>query len=234
MAGDYFQFQQFSVRHGGSGLKVTTDACVLGALAVLPGAKRILDIGTGNGVLALMAAQLHPDAEIVAVEMHPESGHLAQENFLNSPFRERISFIGGDIRHVFTGGTYDLIVCNPPYFRNHLISQQTGRNLAMHNFNLSEAGFMHLLASKMNDTAAACLIVPPYEAGLLMKAGEDTGLHADTVCEIYNVPGRHFRTFMRLRKFSYDKTITRLTLTDVNKKRTPEFSDLMKGFYIVS
>ena len=72
MANNYFKFKHFTIYQDRSAFKVGTDGVLLGALAKLSNAKRILDVGTGTGLIAIMAAQ-RTDAEVVAIEPDTES-----------------------------------------------------------------------------------------------------------------------------------------------------------------
>lgn len=111
-----FQFKQFSLRNANSALKINTDGVLLGAWTDCAGATCIWDVGTGTGVIALMMAQ-RCDATIFGIEIDDIAVEEAGENFQNSPWRERISVVEGDINKQFTTlPTPDLIVSNPPYF----------------------------------------------------------------------------------------------------------------------
>ena len=126
-------FQQFDVADDQCGMKVGTDALVLGCWAGenLEGVTRILDIGTGSGILALMLAQRHERAVVEAVELEPDAARQAAENVASSPFSARISVHEMAVQ-AWEGADVDLVVCNPPFFHNHPKSPERKRNLARH------------------------------------------------------------------------------------------------------
>ena len=126
-------FQQFDVADDQCGMKVGTDALVLGCWAGegIQGLTRILDIGTGSGILALMLAQRHKRAVVEAVELEPDAARQAAENVASSPFSARISVHEMAVQ-AWKGPDVDLVVCNPPFFHNHPKSPERKRNLARH------------------------------------------------------------------------------------------------------
>lgn len=126
-------FQRFDVADDQCGMKVGTDALVLGCWAGenLQGVRRILDVGTGSGILALMLAQRHERAVVEAVELEPDAARQAAENAASSPFSARISVHEMAVQ-AWEGADVDLVVCNPPFFHNHPKSPERKRNLARH------------------------------------------------------------------------------------------------------
>lgn len=86
------------------------------ALVVDPDAiHRVLDLCTGGGSLAILAAQAFPEARIDAVELSPEAASLARENIADYGLGDRITLHEGDLFAPLRGRTYDLILSNPPY-----------------------------------------------------------------------------------------------------------------------
>lgn len=126
-------FQQFDVADDQCGMKVGTDALVLGCWAGenVHGLTRILDIGTGSGILALMLAQRHKHAVVEAVELEPDAARQAVQNVAASQFSARISVHEMAVQ-AWEGASVDLVVCNPPFFHNHPKSPERKRNLARH------------------------------------------------------------------------------------------------------
>lgn len=126
-------------------MKVCSDACVFGAYMNPGTAQRILDIGTGTGLLSLMLAQ-RTDAWIEAVEMDDGAAEQARNNFAASSFSDRLTVHHTRIQD-FAGGTdrpqYDMICCNPPFFENCLRSTQRERRMARHTDTLSFAELAH-------------------------------------------------------------------------------------------
>lgn len=136
---DYFQFQQFGIHQGHAAQKVGTDSDLLGTLAL--GDKRILDIGTGTGVIALMMAQRYPEADITAVEIDDNAILDAEANFSESPWSDRIHLVHADFQlyarqAVEDGKLFDSVVCNPPYFDRSLEAPDQSRTRARHTSSL--------------------------------------------------------------------------------------------------
>ncbi len=115
-----FTFKQFHIVDNHTAMKVGTDGVLLGAWA--QGGKKILDIGTGTGLIALMMAQRFPLAAIDAIEIDKGAFEDAQLNVSQSPFNDRINIVNCCLQDyqlchkTCTEGVYDAIVCNPPYF----------------------------------------------------------------------------------------------------------------------
>lgn len=113
-------------------MKINTDGVLLGALASLDGPSRILDIGTGTGVIALMLAQRHPLAAVDAIEIDSAAANAARANFASSPYADRMASHGVALEHYTAIQPYDLMVSNPPYFLDSLKNQDARKQVARH------------------------------------------------------------------------------------------------------
>ena len=121
MSNNYFRFKQFTIYQKQSVFKVGTDGVLLGACADLTGGSRILDVGTGTGLIAIMAAQ-RSDASIVAIEPELLSFQQACENVMNCKWKNRIEVINSRLIEYSVGCTekFSVMISNPPFFRNSL------------------------------------------------------------------------------------------------------------------
>src|SRR5690606_37161041 len=118
-------------------MKINTDGVLLGGSTFFSEAKRILDIGTGTGVIALMLAQNHPNAHVDAVEIEEDAWRQAGINIRNSEFTERLAVHLGSFEHFQPEFAYDLIVSNPPFIRiRYIIPINVGawRNTPIYRF----------------------------------------------------------------------------------------------------
>lgn len=143
MSNSWFQFRQFSIQQDKTAMKVGTDGILLGAWADFSGGStvpdcRVLDIGTGTGLIALMAAQ-RGASKVVAVEIDPDACLQAMDNFQKSPWTDSMTIIQGDFTHstLLADEKFHHIVCNPPYFRNSLPASEMKRSLARHDESMS-------------------------------------------------------------------------------------------------
>jgi tRNA1Val (adenine37-N6)-methyltransferase len=158
-----FKFQQFSVLQQHSGMKICTDAVLFGAMAPVNQDDQVLDIGTGTGVLALMAAQLGA-AKVTAVELTQEAFTEADTNFNNSRWAERLQAVHQDIQSfaLTAGRHYDLIISNPPFFENHFKTVDTLRNIARHADQLPFADLIGIAGSLLAPQGLFYLLIPTH------------------------------------------------------------------------
>lgn len=129
---DIFRFKQFDVNQSGCTMKINTDGVLLAVSAEQKQAHRILDIGTGTGVIALMLAQRFPEAIVEAIDIDQGAVQCAAENFRNSPFADRLSVQYTGIGEFGSKHRFDLIVSNPPFFLNSLKNPGEKKSLSRH------------------------------------------------------------------------------------------------------
>ena len=127
-----FRFKQFEVDQGDCAMKINTDGVLLGSSAVFPQARRILDVGTGTGVIALMLAQSHPQAYVDAIEIDRKAYEQAKSNFRKSAFASRLQVFFGSFDDMQPAENYDLIVSNPPFYTNSLHNPDDRKRMAKH------------------------------------------------------------------------------------------------------
>lgn len=166
MDGDTFQYKNFTIQQRHAAMKVGTDSDLLGALA--PGGCRILDIGTGTGIISLMLAQRYPDAEITAVEIDDNAVKDASVNFSSSPYAERIHLVHASFQqfvHDFSlcsqNERFDCVVCNPPYFDKSTESKDLSRTRARHTSSLPFQTLIEGAYSLLKEGGVFSVCIPP-------------------------------------------------------------------------
>src|SRR5688572_21328889 len=157
----HFQFKQFTVSHARSTMKVGTDTVLLGAWLKVDQAQSVLDIGTGNGTIALMLGQRSLEsATIDAVEIEAADVMQAEENFQKSPWNSKIQLHHASIQNFFPAKKYDLIVSNPPYFNNSQRPPDERRHQARHTITLSYDELVDATLRLLDDGGKFNVILP--------------------------------------------------------------------------
>lgn len=160
-----FAFKQFVVKQHLSAMKVGTDAVLLGSWTPVEGAENVLDIGTGTGVIALMLAQ-RSDARIDAIDIDEASCLEAEENVRSSRWGHRIRILHTSFQEFSWEGDarYDLIVSNPPYFKDCSKASFFERTKARHTDLLSYEDLASGVSRLLRDCGRFCLILPQKES----------------------------------------------------------------------
>lgn len=153
---DMFQFKQFTIEQELCAMKVGTDGVLLGAWA--KGGPRILDIGTGTGIIALMMAQRYPEAQVTAIDIDEGAVRQAEQNVSQSPFLGRISVLQQAVQEHL--GEYESIVSNPPFFIDSLQAPDEQRNMARHTATLSYAELMKAAYRLLADNGELSVVIP--------------------------------------------------------------------------
>ena len=235
MANNYFQFRQFVVRQERCAMKVGTDGTLLGAWAQAPmGPCRVLDIGTGSGLIALMMAQRFPEASVVGIDIDPEAVAQARENAMESPFAARISISETDVVSMESPDLFDAIVCNPPYFVDSLTCPDAQRTTARHTVSLSYESLMKA-AFRLLKTAGFFSVVIPVESRSAIEAQAALqGFFITRVCLVRTTPKKQpKRCLMEFRKSPSSMIDTTEGIIETQPKvRSPWYQQLTNEFYI--
>lgn len=185
-----FRSIQFTVQQEKCALKVSTDGIALGAWTEVSGADRILDIGTGTGILALIAAQRNATALIDAVEMDEAAAEQAGANVADSPWADRVKVHHSDIHSFTTDLRYDLILCNPPYYSAGLMSNNARIDMAKHRLGLSFPDLIGVVSRLLAPTGHFTCIVPFTRVTELVDLAATSGLYPRRKCVLHYVHGR--------------------------------------------
>jgi len=234
----FFRFKQFTINQEKCAMKVCTDACVLGAWADVEGAENILDIGTGTGLLALMAGQRNSFAKIDAVELDKDAFEQASENTGHSPFHARISVINSSIQDFGPNKKYDCIITNPPFFQSDLLSPRARKNQAHHATSLSFDDLLLSVDRLLTDSGSCNILLPVDEAQVFLKKANDSGWFLTRKLILYHDKNKNpFRQLMTLKRnyFSENQIIKEDLYIYAEDGRVyhSEFKQLLEDFYLI-
>lgn len=154
-----FKFKQFTIEQEHCAMKVGTDGCLLGSWVDISHSRRLLDIGTGTGLVAIMCAQ-RCNAQIVGLEIDCEAARQATENASHSPWSNRISIINSDALTYTTDEPFDTIVSNPPFFSSSLKCPDKARTCARHDDTLSCPALLKKAVELLRDGGTLSVIIP--------------------------------------------------------------------------
>jgi len=244
MSNSYFQFKRFVVRQERCAMKVGTDGTLLGAWA--RGGQRVLDIGTGTGLIALMMAQRCPDAQVTAVDIDADAVRQARENVAESPFAERITVVEGDINTLTIPNSgnhishlspliyhFDAIVCNPPYFNDSLTCPDEQRTTARHTTTLTYCELMAAVARLLSDDGEFSVVIPFDCKARLEAEAALAGLSKTRECSIRTTPRKAPRRFLlAFRKHPVAVETTEGVLETEPGQRSDWYHALTNEFYL--
>lgn len=229
MKNAFFHFQQFTVWQDRTAMKVGTDGTLLGAWA--EGGLRILDVGTGTGLVALMMAQRFPLAAVTAVEIVSEAAAQAADNVARSPFATRIKVVETDVR--LLAGQFDCMVCNPPFFSRSLQPQATARAVARHDDSLSLSELAAAASRLLTPEGTLSVVVPALRRGQMEAAAAWEGFLPTRRVAVSTTPtkqpSRYLLSFSRIRRLVEE---TNEVLETSPSVRSPWYEQLTQAFYL--
>lgn len=240
MANPYFQFKQFIIYHDRSAMKVTTDACLFGAwcateIQTTAHAARkikILDIGTGTGLLSLMIAQKNACC-IDAVEIDKQAAEQATENIDRSLWKQKIIVHTTDVLKFSGLVTYDIIVSNPPFYEHELLPTDDKKNLAHHNAGLKFTGLAGLIKNHLTATGSFYLLLPYKRKKETEIILQKEGLHLHK--KIIVSPSAMHAPSRVMFKGSFEPAISdekQLVIKNESGQYSNEFISLLKDYYL--
>ncbi len=233
MSNPFFSFKKFTVYHDRCAMKVGTDGVLLGAWTDITHSKRILDIGTGTGLIALMLAQRSETVHITAIDIDQEAVIQASENTNASPWNKRIEVSKKDICAFTSDILFDTIVSNPPYFTNSLKCSDIQRNTARHTDTLSAYSLLAKVAELLTSKGRFSVIIPSEQTEEFIQIAEGQGLYPSRLTQIITRPGLSpKRSLMEFRKTAQNIQSDELTIELERHVYSEEYIALTKDFYL--
>jgi tRNA1Val (adenine37-N6)-methyltransferase len=231
-----FQFKKFTVSHAKSTMKVGTDTVLLGAWINVGTAHQLLDIGTGNGTLALMLAQRSSDeAAIDAVEIEEADVLQANENFIQSPWASKIHLYHTAVQHFHPEKKYDLIISNPPYFNDSQRPPDEKRHKARHTVSLDHEELIHSVLRLLKDKGRFNAVLPFTEGLSFIDLAKGSGLSCTRKYSFKTRPAKPIERWL----LEFQKTELPLETGEIllyKNDQTDDWSDeykqLTQAFYL--
>ena len=234
MGRDQFQFKQFTIIQDRCGMKVTTDGVLLGAWTNPNGVGRILDIGTGTGLIALMLAQ-RCQAKIDAVEIDREAYLQAQENVARSPWQQRITVYHASVQDytLTCPYFYDLIVSNPPFFTQVSPAKNPARSLARHDDQFRMIDLLNTADRLLTNPGKMTLIYPYLAVSKLQETLQKFNFFCHQVVDVKPTPqSLPKRILIEISRQPIATSESELVIQNSQQNYTPNFIHLVRDFYL--
>ena len=236
-----FRFKQFSLSNRLSAMKVGTDGVLLGGWAQLPADSpegRVLDVGCGTGVVALMLAQRYPEATVRCIDINADAVAECAGNIAASPFSGRVEVSQADFLTLASdealSGAYDLIVSNPPFFTERLHSPDADRATARHDDTLPLRALLSVSAKLLRSGGMFAMVFPAVRDEEVLFESSLAGLHPTRRCHVFTRAGKPARR--TLWQFSTNPAgtcaETDLVISNPDNSYTPAYISLLKDFYL--
>lgn len=159
-------------------MKVGTDAVLLGAWTpITPDCKNILDIGTGTGVIALLAAARSSEAKVIGIEIDSIAAKQAAENAAASPYADRLTIEPIAIQDYLPSNSFDVIISNPPFFSGGVLSEQLDRQTARHTVKMPHHDLLRFVQRHLSPNGQFCVILPKIEGLRFLEVAASFRLH---------------------------------------------------------
>ena len=233
---NYFRFKQFTIIQEKAAMKVGIDGVLLGAWIIADRPLKILDIGTGTGLIALMMSQRFANAMIDAVEIDLEACQEALSNFKQSPWNERIQLkqIAFQEFVATTSAKYDLVVSNPPFFENSVKIKTTSRELARNSENLNLDDLFSGVSKILDETGNFSIVFPALRLDELIGAATKYQMFLNRLTSVKPNPEKPAHRVLAEFSFQQTNIVSNELIIEkmMHHDYTHEYRTLTRDFYL--
>jgi tRNA1Val (adenine37-N6)-methyltransferase len=228
-----FHFKQFSIQHDKATHKVGTDGVLLGAWVDVSTPKRILDVGTGSGVIALMIAQRTGSSVLIdGVEIQEADAAQASQNVARSPWANRVRIHHTSIEDFDGFNSYDLIVSNPPFFVNSSMPPIHARGVARHTNELTFESLLIAAKKLLNGDGRLGIILPLEESKIFSSMAVSDGYFLNRTMRVKSRPDKPIeRVLMEFSRVEKPLQSESLTIHDEGNDWSEDYQALTREFY---
>ena len=225
-----FRFQQFSIQQSKDVFRIGTDGVLLGAMCNVTNAKKILEIGTGTGLISLMLAQRNVSAKISAIDINENAVKLASENFRNSIFNENLKVELKDFKNFETNENFDLVVCNPPFFEENASAKDV---LARQQVELNFRNLVEKSTEIITKKGILSIILPSEAATDVKSLAEEFNLYLVREINIYGIEGGNLkRNILEFSLAQKPLEISDFVIEKSPREYSDQYLELTKDFHV--
>lgn len=225
-----FRFQKFDILQHKNVFRVGTDGVLLGALCQVENAQKILEVGTGTGLISLMLAQRNANAEITALDLNEDAVKLAQENFKNSPFSDKLQVFHQDFKIFESQEKFDFVVCNPPFFEENNSVKDI---LARQQVELTFRNLIEKASKILSSEGIFSVIIPSESAQEFENLAEYFDLHLVRKINIFGIEnGVLKRNVLEFSKKKSALETLDFTIEKSPRKYSDQYLELTKEFHV--
>lgn len=227
-----FTFKHFVVKQDRCAMKVGTDGVILGAWATAKEGK-ILDVGTGTGLIALILAQRTKTAEILGVEIDQSAAQQAQENVHSSLWNDRISIINKDVFSLDASFCFDEIISNPPYYIHSPASSSKQRDTARKAMPDFYGNLVKFVCVHLNDDGVFEVILPENIKDDFIYLCWENDLYLSRQTLVYTKEGKQAkRALLCFTRHQCDVQKDVLVMMNAQNEKTDSYKRLIKDLYL--
>ncbi|MBR5117876.1 MAG: methyltransferase [Muribaculaceae bacterium] len=228
-----FRFKKFNLLNDKTAMKVGTDGVLLGAWCEVAGAKRVLDVGTGCGLIALMVAQRNHNAAITAIDIDQNAIDEAIINIANSPWSNRVDALCADFNNFAAQEPFDLIVSNPPFFTENVMAPDKSRNLARHSVTLTIEQLISNSKLMLADDGTLSFISPVEQELYVRTCVVKAAMSIKRLARVVPVEGAAPKRLMwELVKCPKEPKEEQLIIRHADASYFKQYIDLTRDFYL--
>jgi tRNA1Val (adenine37-N6)-methyltransferase len=231
---EVFRFRDFQVFQRRDCFKITTDSVLLGVWSDFFGDNMVLDVGSGTGVVALIAASRNREALLTGIDKNPTAVELAGFNARYSPWPGRLRFYKIALADFqCEGAGYDHIVSNPPFHHGVTLSGRETDRFSRHSVGFTDETLLEATERCMQRNGKLSLILPPDRAGSFVQKALSRNLFTSRTTEVTSVAGKPVeRVLLEFKYIPSGTTRTELVIRDINGQFTDQYRELMQDFYL--
>jgi tRNA1Val (adenine37-N6)-methyltransferase len=231
-----FQFKEFTVEQDQCAMKIGTDGVLLGAwTSVENNPQAILDIGAGTGILSLMMAQRSNAQTIEAIEIDDDAFEQCAENFENSPWADRLFCFHASLLEYIeaVNDTFDLIICNPPFYAEDYKTDNDARDLARFNDAMPFEHIIYAAVNLLSEDGVLAVVIPKKEESNLIELASMAGLYPKRILHVKGNPDAEIkRSLIEFTFEEYDVKSSELIIETGRHQYTKDYIELTKDFYL--
>lgn len=230
-----FFFKRFGMFHHRSTMRVGTDAVLFARWVGVSCSDRVLDVGTGSGIIPLILAQREA-GRVDAIELDFDSCEEARQNFEISVWSDKLAVFNEDVRFFADNakGKYDLIVSNPPFYSSDVKPIREKKVMARHVSTLSYQDLLVSARKMLKDDGRLAVVLPYYESRLFIKDAEKQGFYLQKEFLISPIEGKEPNRVNLQFGLNNQQCDDRVLFTIRNKDYlyTEEYKEFLKDFYL--